>query len=105
MRLQLSGQITVEAFSKPISFGECYIPYSYTKIPTEIVKDDVKTFAGSTIWGSTKYSVIPEEEVTGMEFVADNYSASEAAFNLLGQKVNSTAKGIVVKGGKKYIVR
>lgn len=97
--------VTVEAFSKPISFGECYIPYSYTKIPTEVVKDDVKTFAGSTIWGSTKYSVIPEEEVTGMELVADNHSASEAAFNLLGQKVNSTAKGIVVKGGKKYIVR
>ena len=97
--------VTVEAFSKPVSFGECYIPYSYTKIPTEIVKDDVKTFAGSTIWGSTKYSVISEEEVTGMEFVADNHSASEAAFNLLGQKVNSNAKGIVVKGGKKYIVR
>ena len=97
--------VTVEAFSKPISFGECYIPYSYTKIPTEIVKDDVKTFAGSTIWGSTKYSVIPEEEVTGMKFVSDNHSASEATFNLLGQKVNSNAKGIVVKGGKKYIVR
>ena len=97
--------VTVEAFSKPISFGECYIPYSYTKIPTEIVKDDVKTFAGSTIWGSTKYSVIPEEEVTGVKFVADNHSASEATFNLLGQKVNSNAKGIVVKEGKKYIVR
>ena len=97
--------VTVEAFSKPVSFGECYIPYSYTKIPTEVVKDDVKTFAGSTIWGSTKYSVISEEEVTGMEFVAENHSASEATFNLLGQKVNSTAKGIVVKGGKKYIVR
>ena len=97
--------VTVEAFSKPISFGECYIPYSYTKIPTEVVKDDVKTFAGSTIWGSTKYSVISEEEVTGVKFVAENHSASEATFNLLGQKVNSTAKGIVVKGGKKYIVR
>lgn len=97
--------VTVEAFSKPISFGECYIPYSYTKIPTEIVKDDVKTFAGSTIWGSTNYSVISEEEVTGVKIVAGNHSASEATFNLLGQKVNSTAKGIVVKGGKKYIVR
>lgn len=97
--------VTVEVFSKPISFGECYIPYSYTKIPTEIVKDDVKTFAGSTIWGSTNYSVISEEEITGVKFVAENHSASEATFNLLGQKVNSTAKGIVVKGGKKYIVR
>ncbi len=96
---------TVEPFSKPVSFGECYIPYQYTKMPTEVVKDDVKIYAGPTIWGSSKYSEIPEEEVTGMEFVSDNYSASEATFNLLGQKVNSNAKGIVVKGGKKYIVR
>ena len=97
--------VTIEPFSKPVSFGECYIPYSYTKIPTEVVKDDVKNFAGSTIWGSTNYSAIPEDEVTGVKFVADNHSTSEAAFNLLGQKVNSNAKGIVVKGGKKYIVR
>ena len=100
-----NDKVTVEAFSKPVSYGECYIPYSYTKIPTEIVKDDVKTFAGSTIWGSTKYSVISEEEITGVKFVAENHSASETEFNLWGQKVNSNAKGIVVKGGKKYIVR
>ncbi len=65
----------------------------------------MKTFAGSTIWGSTKYSVIPAEELTGINSVAENQSASEATFNLLGQKVNSNAKGIVVKGGKKYVVR
>ena len=97
--------IVKESFSKPSSFGECYIPYSYTKMPTEVVKDDVKTYAGPTIWGSTKYSVTPEEITTGINMVASNRSASEAAFNLLGQKVNSNAKGILVKNGKKYIVR
>lgn len=96
---------TVEPFPKPVSFGECYIPYQYTKMPTEVVKDDVKIYAGPTIWGSSKYSEIPEEELTGINTVADNHSVSEATFNLLGQKVNSDAKGIVIKGGKKVLVR
>ena len=97
--------VTNESFSKPASFGECYIPYSYTKIPTDIVKEDVKTYAGSTLWGSTKSSEISEDEVTGINSVADNRISSEATFNLFGQKVNSNKKGIVVKGGRKYIVR
>ena len=97
--------VTVESFSKPVSFGECYIPYSYTKMPTEIVKEDVKAFAGPTIWGSTKYSVIPTEEITGINTAVADNSASEATYNLLGQKVNANAKGIVVKGGKKFVVR
>ena len=97
--------VTVESFSKPVSFGECYIPYSYTKMPTDVVKEDVKAFAGPTIWGSTKYSVIPEVEVTGINTTVADNSASEATYNLLGQKVNANAKGIVVKGGKKFVVR
>ena len=97
--------VTVESFSKPISFGECYIPYSYTKMPTDVVKEDVKAFAGPTIWGSTKYSVIPTEEITGINTAVADNSASEATYNLLGQKVNANAKGIVVKGGKKFVVR
>ena len=97
--------IVIEEYSKPSSFGECYIPYSYAKMPTEVVKDDVKTFAGPTIWGSTKYSVTPEEITTDINMVASNRSASETTYNLLGQKVNSNAKGILVKNGKKYIVR
>jgi pectate lyase len=97
--------VTVESFSKPVSFGECYIPYSYTKMPTDVVKEDVKAFAGPTIWGSTKYSVIPTDEVTGINTTIADNSASEATYNLLGQKVNAYAKGIVVKGGKKFVVR
>ena len=97
--------VTVESFSKPVSFGECYIPYSYTKMPTDVVKDDVKAFAGPTIWGSTKYSVIPTDEVTGINTTIADNSASEATYNLLGQKVNANTKGIVVKGGKKFVVR
>ncbi|MBO4483178.1 MAG: hypothetical protein J5735_05110 [Prevotella sp.] len=97
--------VTVESFSKPVSFGECYIPYSYTKMPTDVVKEDVKAFAGPTIWGSTKYSVIPTEEVTGINTAVADNSASKATYNLLGQKVNANAKGIVVKGGKKFVVR
>ena len=97
--------VVLEPFAKPKSFGECYIPYRYKKMPTEVVKDDVKIYAGPTIWGSKKYSVIPEEELTGIVSVKANNPASEATFNLLGQKVGANAKGLVVKGGKKLIVK
>ena len=95
----------LEPFAKPKSFGECYIPYRYKKMPTEVVKDDVKNYAGPTIWGSKKYSVIPEEELTGIVSVKANNPASEATFNLLGQKVSTNAKGLVIKCGKKLIVK
>ena len=65
----------------------------------------MKTYAGSTLWGSTKSSEISEDEVTGINSVADNRISSEATFNLFGQKVNSNKKGIVVRGGRKYVVR
>ena len=97
--------VVLEPFAKPKSFGECYIPYRYKKMPTEVVKDDVKIYAGPTIWGSKKYSVIPEEELTGIVSVKANNPASEATFNLLGQKVSTNAKGLVIKGGKKLIVK
>ena len=65
----------------------------------------MKIYAGPTIWGSSKYSEIPEEELTGINTVAYNHSVPEATFNLLGQKVSPDAKGIVIKGGKKVLVR
>ena len=37
--------------------------------------------------------------------VKANNPASEATFNLLGQKVSTNAKGLVIKGGKKLIVK
>ncbi|MBR4993790.1 MAG: hypothetical protein IKY04_06020, partial [Lachnospiraceae bacterium] len=97
--------VTIEPFTKPVSFGVCHIPYRYTKMPAEVVKDDVKIFAGPTIWGSSKYSEIPEEEITGIDTVTDNNPLSEATYNLLGQKVSPDTKGIVIKGGKKFVVR
>ena len=92
-------------FSKPNSFGECYIPYRYTKLPAEVVKDDVKIYAGPTIWGSKKSSVIPAEETAGVVSLTDNRYTSDATFNLMGQRVASGAKGLVIKGGKKLIVK
>lgn len=97
--------VETSKFARPKTFGECYIPYRYTKFPAEVVKDDVKIFAGPTIWGSKKFSVIPEEETTGVVSVTDNRYVSDATFNLMGQRVNSDAKGLVIKGGKKMIVK
>ena len=102
--------VVLESFAKPKSFynakdGEWQIPYRYKKMPTELVKDDVKIYAGPTIWGSKKFSVIPEDELTGIVTVTSDRPTSKAIFNLMGQKVNSDAKGIVVKDGKKVFVK
>ena len=100
--------VVIEQFSKPRSFyneGEWSIPYRYKKMPTNVVKEDVKIYAGPTIWGSKKSSVIPEDELSGIATVTSNRLTSEAAFNLMGQKVSSDAKGIVIKNGKKVFVK
>ena len=100
--------VVIEQFSKPRSFyneGEWSIPYRYKKMPTNVVKEDVKIYAGPTIWGSKKSSVIPEDELSGIATVTSNRPTSEAAFNLMGQKVSSDAKGIVIKNGKKVFVK
>lgn len=75
-------------------------PYRYSKMPAEQVKEDVKIYAGPTIWGSTKSSV---ENATAINSVTSVPVASDATYNLLGQKVGANAKGILVKNGKKFI--
>ena len=65
----------------------------------------MKIYSGPTIWGSSKSSVIPEEELTGIETITSKNAASDATFNLMGQRVSSNVKGIVVKGGKKQIIK
>lgn len=89
------------AFTKPKSFGECYIPYRYSKMPAEVVKDDVRIYSGPTIWGSSKLS----GTTTGIENTVAVPVVSNCTYNLFGQKVNVNAKGIVIKNGKKVLVK
>lgn len=51
-------------------------------------------------WGG----ITPEEIIAGIDMPVMNVkSASTAVYNLNGQRVNASAKGIVIKAGKKYI--
>lgn len=108
----LDDNITNEPFKSPgVVIGkdikgnpgeEFTPPYRYTKMPTTLVKDDVRIYAGPTIWGSKKSSVDP---ATGIETIATESVASTATYNLLGQKVGANAKGIVIKNGKKVVLK
>lgn len=108
-----SDNITVESFASPgtvIGYeldgktkGVAFTPpYRYSKMPANQVKDDVRIYAGPTIWGSKKSSV---ESATAIETVASAPVFSDAAYNLFGQKVGADAKGILIKNGKKVIVK
>lgn len=46
-----------------------------------------------------------EEEVTAINAIANTADSSAAMFNLAGQRVNNNYKGVVVKNGKKFIVK
>ena len=46
-----------------------------------------------------------EEEVTAINAIANTVDSNAAMFNLAGQRVNNDYKGVVVKNGKKFIVK
>lgn len=46
-----------------------------------------------------------EEEVTAINAIANTVDSNAAMFNLSGQRVNNDYKGVVVKNGKKFIVK
>lgn len=46
-----------------------------------------------------------EEEVTAINAIANTADSNAAMFNLAGQRVNNNYKGVVVKNGKKFMVK
>lgn len=42
---------------------------------------------------------------SGIKDIAETAAGNNVRYNLLGQRVNATAKGVIVKNGKKYIVK
>lgn len=47
----------------------------------------------------------PAEDVTGINTVSAQQPVNAAIYNLAGQKVDAAYKGLVIKNGKKYIVK
>ncbi len=75
---------------------------------TDTYYDITETLKYNTRVGSLSAPVnLSSEDTTGI-FSVNKHSAAPAndnVYNLNGQRVNAKAKGLVVKGGKKYIVK
>lgn len=79
----------------------------------QLTDDDVATLTkqkGMAIAGHgldvTKVTVSKEAEVTSVKAIEAAKAAEDApAYNLSGQRVSKSYRGIVIKGGKKYIVK
>jgi len=76
--------------------------YSYTPYSKEEVQLEVSTYAGATL-------AIAENEpyTTGIPQLMDNRRPAVDAprYNLAGQRVDDSYKGIVIQGGRKYLVK
>lgn len=97
-------------------------PYKCYTITVEPCMDVAK-INGTSIKGPAVYvvalhltgtdlSIAPAEDnpglgdATGIENVENNnVDANAPAYNIAGQRVNGAAKGLIIKGGKKYIIR
>lgn len=52
----------------------------------------------------TTYEIYPiEQVVTGIDSLKANKSVNAPTYNLAGQRVDASYKGVVIKGGKKYL--
>ncbi len=72
-------------YSASLDAGDVYLTYAANPAHIRIVFDD--------------------DTVTGISNVKDADSENGAMFNLSGQRVNNGYKGIVIKNGKKYLVK
>lgn len=55
-------------------------------------------------WGAKLEVTVSQGETAGISVTkVSNQSANAAVYNLAGQRVNNSFKGLVVKGGKKYL--
>ncbi|MDO4191555.1 MAG: hypothetical protein Q4D14_07765 [Bacteroidales bacterium] len=56
--------------------------------------------------GSALNIVFDDEDVTGITSVSNgNANGNDNLYNIAGQRVNENAKGIIIKNGKKYLVK
>ncbi len=85
--------------SLPSSTGSTVtVPYEYTVAPYSDVPTAVKENAGATLFADTPAGI--------KDIVRDTEeSGNHAIYNLRGQRVSDSYKGIVIINGKKYIKR
>lgn len=79
----------------PASKGMVTMPYTYTVVKAADVPEMVKSRAGTTLFGSTSIG-----DVNATESIM-TYNT----YNILGQKVSGSVKGLVIRNGKKCFIR
>ena len=85
--------------SKPANVGSTVtIPYNYTVASYSDVPTEVQNHAGATL----NYSDNPSGITLPTTAVRHE---SSAIYNLAGQKVDASYKGVVIKNGKKYVIK
>lgn len=85
--------------SKPANVGSTVtIPYNYTVASYSDVPTEVQNHAGATL----NYSDNPSGITLPTTAVRHE---SSAIYNLAGQKVDASYKGVVIKNGKKFVIK
>lgn len=83
----------------PQSLGSTVnVPYEYTVADCNVVPEEVSTYAGATLYLQTQPT-----KVKAIDNAPDDYS-QDSSYNLIGQRVDSNVKGIVICNHK-LIVR
>jgi len=82
--------------------------YQYISKAFEVKEDNSNLSVISTINNSSNwfdYIFIVKGEPTGISNQKASYKDGQALYNMMGMKVDKGYKGIVIKGGKKYVVK
>lgn len=84
-------------------------PLTDTKIAKFVLNSDYATYQGRRCWFDNlkafKYASQAEGPITAIENVETVKANDGAIYNLAGQKVSKSFKGLIIKNGKKYFVK
>lgn len=84
-------------------------PLTDTKIAKFVLNSDYATYQGRRCWFDNlkayKYASQAEGPITAIETVETVKANDGAIYNLAGQKVSKSFKGLIIKNGKKYFVK
>ncbi len=96
----LSSGATIENGAKPATAINAWDALIYTLQANKTYK----FFVGGTKWRLAAIRYIPGED-TGIRGIATCQQANGNVYNLQGQEVNETYKGVVIKNGKKVVMK
>lgn len=79
--------------SKPSSSGTVTVPYAYTLQPANDMPDALTQHAGATLTFSSETGIIST--------IATPTPSNDDTYNILGQKVSPSQKGLIIRNGHK----